>query len=88
MNLLITIVSVFVILIGLVSMATPIPGGVFFISAGLTALICSSPTARLCIQRVRTRVNWFNRIFFWLEKKLAQKLKLWVSPLQKLGLLI
>ena len=56
-------------------MATPIPGGTLFIALGLTALICSSPTAQYCIMWIRARTVWFNKLFFWLEKKVGSKVK-------------
>ena len=74
-NLIISFVSVIVIFFGLISMVTPIPGGTILIASGLTALICSSPTARRGLMRIRANVEWFNKLFFWLEKKEGGKVK-------------
>lgn len=75
MNLIISFVSVIVIFFGLISMVTPIPGGTLLIATGLTALICSSPAARYRLMRIRSKVNWFNKLFFWLEQKVGGKVK-------------
>ncbi len=56
-------------------MVTPIPGGTLFIAGGLTALICSSPTARFCLQWTRTRVGWLNKVLFWLEDKVGTRIE-------------
>lgn len=75
MNLVISFLAAISIILGLVSMVTPIPGGTIMIAGGLTALICSSPSARYCVMWIRTRVNWFNKAIFWLEKKVGTKVK-------------
>jgi len=74
-NLVISFFSVIIIFFGLISMLTPIPGGIILVTSGLTALICSSPAARNGLMRIRTKVNWFNKVFFWLELKVGSKLK-------------
>ena len=74
-NLVISFFSVIIIFFGLISMVTPIPGGTILIASGLTALICSSPTARYRLMRIRSKVNWFNKVFFWLEQKVGGKVK-------------
>ena len=56
-------------------MLTPIPGGTILIAGGLTALICSSPSARYCLMWLRTRANWFNKTMFWLENKVGTRVK-------------
>jgi len=56
-------------------MVTPIPGGTLLIAGGLTALICTSPTARYCLMWIRSRVNWFNKLMFWLEAKVGSRIK-------------
>jgi hypothetical protein len=55
-------------------MVTPIPGGTFLIAGSLTALICSSPLARRCLQVMRTKINWFNKSVFWIEAKVGNRI--------------
>ena len=73
-NFLISIVASVVLLIALVSMVTPIPGGTVLIAVSLTALICSSPFARRCLQVMRTKMNWLNKGVLWLEDKVGDRI--------------
>jgi len=75
MKTIISIFAVIIILFGLVSMLTPIPGGAILIAGGLTMLICSSPTAQFCIMWIRAKVNWINKMVFWLEKSIGPRIK-------------
>ena len=75
MNILISIVSMLVLIIGVISMVTPIPGGTIFIAGGLTGLICSSARARFCVKWIRMRVAWFNKAIFWMEEKVGPRVK-------------
>lgn len=83
MNILISIVSLFFLILGIASMVTPIPGGVIFIAGGLTGLICSSVRARFCVKWIRMRVNWFNKTVFWLEEKVGPRVKIIGNALEK-----
>ena len=56
-------------------MVTPIPGGLFFLAAGLTLLISVSPPARFCIQWLRARYHLFNRIFSFIETKIGARIE-------------
>jgi len=76
MNILTSIASLFFLVLGVISMVTPIPGGTLFIAGGLTGLICSSAKARSCIKWIRTRVAWFNKTIFWLEEKVGPRVKI------------
>jgi hypothetical protein len=73
MNLLMSIVAIGAILLGMLSMVTPIPGSVFFIAGGLTVLICYNSTARICLRWIRARVGWVNKTVFWLEDKVGKR---------------
>lgn len=83
MKLIISFLAMVSILLGLISMVTPIPGGTLLIAGGLTALICSSPSARFCIMWIRARINWFNRLIFWLEEKVGTRIKIIGTALNK-----
>ena len=83
MNLIITIFSSFFLILGLIAMLTPIPGGILFIAGALTGLICSSQRARSCVQWARGRADWFNNGVFWLEKKVGSRIKIVGDALAK-----
>lgn len=74
-NIIITFIGSILLLFGIVSMVTPIPGGTIMIATSLTMLICSSPTVRKCIRYTRTNVNWFDKFFSFLESKIGTKIK-------------
>ena len=73
-NIIISVFASVILLIGIVSMVTPIPGGTVMIAGSLTALICSSPRARRCLQFMRTRMNWFNKMVAWVEKSVGDRI--------------
>ncbi len=75
MKTVMSILAVILILFGMVSMVTPIPGGAILISGGLTMLICASPSAQYCIMWIRAKVNWVNKLVFWLEKTIGPRVK-------------
>ena len=83
MNLIISFFAMLSIFLGIVSMVTPIPGGTVLIAGGLTALICSSPSARYCLMWLRSKMSWFNKLFCWLENKVGSKLGVVGSALSK-----
>ncbi len=72
-NLVITIVASMTLLLGMISMVTPIPGGILIVAASLTALICTSPRARKVLQFLRIRIEWFNNMFLWMENKIGNR---------------
>jgi len=82
-NVIISIFASLVLLIGLVSMVTPIPGGTVLIAGSLTALICSSPLARRCLQVMRSKINWFNKSIFWIEAKVGDRIGIVGRALRK-----
>lgn len=62
------------LLMGAVSMLTPIPGGTFMLAGGMAILICTSPLFQLCMQALRTRFSFFNRMMSWMEEKTGERL--------------
>ena len=75
LNLLVSFISLVVLVIGIISMVTPIPGGVFMIAMSVSTLICSSARARRVMQMLRTRYHSFNKIILWLEIKVGVRVK-------------
>lgn len=59
---------------GTISMVSPIPGGTFMLAGGSVLLICASPWFRRCLQYLRSRFGWFNRLFEWLEGKTGERI--------------
>lgn len=73
-NISVSILASGLLLLGLISMLTPIPGGTIMIATSVTALICSSPRARACLRILRTRSNKFDEAFYWLENKVGKRI--------------
>lgn len=61
------------LIMGLISMVTPIPGGTLLIAIGSGMIICSSITAAKFIQACRTKFNRFNTAMTWLENKMGDR---------------
>ena len=78
-----SVLAMFSILLGMVSMVTPIPGGTLLIAGGLTMLICSNPTAQYCLMWMRSRVNWVNKAMLWLECKVGTRIQVMGDALLK-----
>ena len=76
LNFLLVFLSWFLLLLGFISLVTPIPGATLLIAAGLTLLIYASPKARLCIQWFRSRLPWFHKFFSWLEDKVGIRISI------------
>ena len=74
-NKLLKLSAYLLLILGMISMMSPIPGGIFLLAGALTLLICSDPIAQHCLKWVRTRVNWFNKTIHWLEDKVGVKIK-------------
>ena len=73
-NLFLTFSASFVLLLALISMLTPIPGGIFLIAISITSLTCTSPRARTIIQYIREKNNFMNQMFFLLEDKVGSRI--------------
>jgi hypothetical protein len=82
-NLLLSITASIVLIVGVVSMLTPIPGGTLMIAGSLTMLICVSPRAQSCMRFMRVRINWFNKMIFWLEEKVGARISIIGEALKK-----
>ena len=66
--------GILLLILGTISMVSPIPGGVFMLSFGSVLLICSSPWFRRCLQFLRTRFSRFNKVMMWMENKMGRKI--------------
>lgn len=74
LKIILTVLASLLLLLGLISMVTPIPGGVIMIAASLTTLICTSPRVQAGLRDLRSRINLLNRIFNWLEDKVGSRI--------------
>ena len=68
------------LLLGLVSMVSPIPGGTLLIAAGIAMLICSSRRAAALVKRSRRRYVRLNKAMIWLEDHMGEKIS---APLRQ-----
>ena len=82
-NILVTFVALLLLIIGVISMATPIPGGTFLIAISISILICSNAKAQRYMRLLRTKYNSFNNMIFWLERKVGVRVKFIGIALEK-----
>jgi hypothetical protein len=68
-----TALAYLIILIGLVSMFTPMPGATLLIAAGCTLLICSNARAAAKVKSLRTTKPMFNKSLTWVEDKMGER---------------
>lgn len=72
LNLLLTVLASTTLLVGSLSMLTPIPGGTIVIAVSLTVLIYTSPNARWLLRKIRSNLH-VNNLFAWIELKVGQR---------------
>lgn len=82
-DLILSIVSFILLLAGLISMVTPIPGGTLLIAFSLATLICTSPLAQRCLRAFRSRFGWLNRAIYWVENKVGTRIQFISSALKQ-----
>ena len=80
MRILVLITGTILLLFGLISMVTPIPGGTLLIALGAGMIICSSETAAKTIQSWRGKFNRLDKTITWLEDKIGERLS---APLRR-----
>ena len=66
--------AIILLVLGLISMFSPIPGATLFLAAGFAILICSSERAARYIKAARTAKAWINKPMTWLEEKIGERL--------------
>ena len=71
MRIIILVLGSMLLLLGVVSMFTPILGGTMMITIGGGMIICSSDTAARYVQVCRAKFGRFNRAMTWLENKMG-----------------
>ena len=80
MRIIVLVAGSILLLFGMISMVTPIPGGTLLITVGAGMIICSSETAARYIQACRTKSNRVDKIISWLENKIGERLS---APLRR-----
>ncbi len=73
-KLIATAFGALLLLAGLISMVTPIPGATFMLASGAVLLICASPRFHHCLQLLRGKFNRFDRFMTWLENKMPKSI--------------
>ncbi|NQU47270.1 MAG: hypothetical protein HQ519_01380 [Planctomycetes bacterium] len=73
-KLLTVAIGTLLLILGAISMVTPIPGSTFFLASGMTLLICASPWFRACLSWSRRRAKLFNKMMTWLENHTGKKI--------------
>ena len=74
LNILNSIAAIILLIIGLISMINPVPGGVILIAIGMSMLICSNAKVQAYIKFLRAKSHKVNKIFFWMEEKVGKKI--------------
>ena len=74
MRIVLLVIGSLMILIGAISMFTPIFGGTFLIGAGGALVICNSKRAARWIQQTRGRHARFDGMMRWVEDRLGERL--------------
>ena len=83
MNILLSFIAFLLLLVGLISMVTPIPGGTFLIAISISVLVCTSTKVQTYMRFLRTKYNRFNTFVFWLENKVGVRVKFIGTALKK-----
>lgn len=80
MRVFILIVGSATVILGAVSMVTPIPGGTLLIAIGAGMVICSSHKAAAFVKVCREKFRRFNQLVTWLEDRIGKRLS---EPLRR-----
>lgn len=67
-------------IVGSISMVTPIPGGTLAITVGVGMIICASERAAAFIKKGREKYLRLNQVMTWMEDKMGLRLS---SPLRR-----
>lgn len=74
MRLIFLTLAIIMLLAGLISMVTPLPGGTLLIAGGCALLICTSKRAARWIKVIRANKVWVNKPMTWMENKMGARL--------------
>lgn len=74
MRTILFLVAIILLVLGVISWLTPIPGGTIALATGLALLICTSERTARFIAGCRTRFPRFNAVICFIENKVPAKL--------------
>ena len=74
MRIVLAIVGSLFLVLGALSMLTPIPGGFIPLGIGIAMLVCTSPIFQRWLMRRRQNNAWLNNSMSWLETHLGARL--------------
>ncbi len=74
-KIVVQIIATILLVVGIISMPTPIPGGTLLITASLTALICTSTRVARFIGFLRARIKLLNSGMTWLEEHMGERFR-------------
>ena len=82
LSTILSIVASIVLTLGVLSLVTPIPGGLFVIAISITVLICVNSKAQDCVLYFRSKYRFVNKIFGFLQNKIGSRIKFISEALQ------
>lgn len=74
-NSIVTVLAFVALVLGLIAMATPMPGATAFAAASLALLVGVGPRAKRCLRILRTKWSWMDRGVFWIEHKVGTRIQ-------------
>lgn len=74
-KLLVSALATLGLLIGMLSMATPIPGGTVLIAVCISILIFTSSLARAAVLGLRARVIWIDKALLWVDSAVGHRFR-------------
>lgn len=74
MRIITLITGSFLLVLGILSLATPIPGGILVLAVGAGMVICTSETAAGKLREFRTTHARANKTIVWMEARMGERL--------------
>ena len=74
LNAILSVVALIVLILGVISLVSPIPGGLLVIAFSVTTLICVNAKAQACVLYFRSKYEFVNKIFTFLQNKIGSRI--------------
>ena len=74
LNAILSVVALILLILGILSLVSPIPGGLLVISFSVTTLICVNAKAQACVLYLRSKYGFINKIFTFLQNKIGSRI--------------
>ncbi len=81
-----TVISIFAsiaLVFAVISLITPLPGGLIVISFSLATLICVNSKAQSCVRYIRSKYSFVNRALNFIQRKIGSKVHFIRDALQR-----